>query len=436
MQYKKILAIFAVFVIILSLFSIPVFAADEKEDIDRPGPRVRGNESYVATYGSWMYEPLYNLNDNFDYNGMKRNDTWNFFALIYITDFSGESGYMICYMSSSTNYAFSRGTIGSFNSSTGAIYLESGNNELYYAMLDGSPLLTAEEAYNWLFVSADGVSRSYYGHVQGWAPSESDGNKLIYACLPAQVTTSYTSLSDVASYLQNGGESPVPSESYSIQYYINGDLVNQLDDETSIPIFNPPGGLIPAGYGFAGWFYDVDFNDPALVGTPLTGDLVLYGKISKSAYQIIFNSNGGSAIADYYGDVLPSPLPVPTYSGYGFAGWYYDNGTFLNPASAAQKLILPAGTTSVTLNARWLSMAPGTAPDGSGISAYDYYINSNSADTAIRDGFAGLASLVMTGFLTFSSQIGFGGITLLSVLVTAAIIFVVLYVFKAIKGGS
>jgi uncharacterized repeat protein (TIGR02543 family) len=67
-----------------------------------------------------------------------------------------------------------------------------------------------------------------------------------------------------------------------------------------------------------------------------------------SSYTITFNSNGGSSISSIYDATeLPTPLPIPTKSGYTFGGWYYDSD-FTYEAFADDPL-----TGDVTLYAKW-----------------------------------------------------------------------------------
>jgi len=68
-----------------------------------------------------------------------------------------------------------------------------------------------------------------------------------------------------------------------------------------------------------------------------------------SGYTISFNSNGGSTISDIEeATELPNPLPIPTKSGYTFAGWYYDDD-FTTQAYAGDEL-----EDDVTLYAKWI----------------------------------------------------------------------------------
>lgn len=67
-------------------------------------------------------------------------------------------------------------------------------------------------------------------------------------------------------------------------------------------------------------------------------------------FVIHFNSNGGSQIADIVyikGDNIS--LPTPKKYGYTFAGWYYDNDTFLSRCNSVLEI-----SDEVTLYAKWV----------------------------------------------------------------------------------
>ena len=86
---------------------------------------------------------------------------------------------------------------------------------------------------------------------------------------------------------------------------------------------------VQVGFSFAGWqFEGVDFVDGIWT---LTNDITLDAVWTEWAV-ISFVSNGGSSvssISEYPLTEIDAPT-APTRAGYTFAGWFTDNGTFLN----------------------------------------------------------------------------------------------------------
>ncbi|MCU0105639.1 InlB B-repeat-containing protein [Acholeplasma vituli] len=83
------------------------------------------------------------------------------------------------------------------------------------------------------------------------------------------------------------------------------------------------------GYKFDGWFKDSNFATP-YNNTGIKESLSLYAKFIKETYTITFNYNGADAgntvasIQAEYEDEID--LPVPSKSGYDFAGWESSTG--------------------------------------------------------------------------------------------------------------
>jgi len=97
------------------------------------------------------------------------------------------------------------------------------------------------------------------------------------------------------------------------------------------------------------------FNESVDVDAPVTGSvsLVPTSEIRWEAanYTVTFDSNGGSAVAPQtkkYGELMTEPAD-PTLAGNVFAGWYYDDTTFLLPVAFASDKV----DESVTLYAKW-----------------------------------------------------------------------------------
>ena len=80
------------------------------------------------------------------------------------------------------------------------------------------------------------------------------------------------------------------------------------------------------GYTFDGWYENPDFtgNPVADVPTDSTGELTFYAKWTANIYIVIFDANGGSVDPTSAVTVAGklTSLPIPTYDGYNFLGWY------------------------------------------------------------------------------------------------------------------
>ena len=80
------------------------------------------------------------------------------------------------------------------------------------------------------------------------------------------------------------------------------------------------------GYTFDGWYESSNFtgNPVADVPTDSTGELTFYAKWTANTYTVIFDADGGSVDPTSAVTVAGklTSLPVPTYDGYNFLGWY------------------------------------------------------------------------------------------------------------------
>ncbi len=97
------------------------------------------------------------------------------------------------------------------------------------------------------------------------------------------------------------------------------------------------------GYSEFNWYFNLDSSGPLLKNTPYT--IVENANIK---YKIIYNTNGGSQIAEGNQTNLPDPLPAATKDGYDFAGWYTD-ADFTTIARPGQAL-----TADTTFYAKWV----------------------------------------------------------------------------------
>lgn len=101
---------------------------------------------------------------------------------------------------------------------------------------------------------------------------------------------------------------------------------------TSIKVtYDKAYGTLPtptrSGYTFNGWFLDdTQITKDSIV--KITRDSTLVAKWTANKYTINFDANGGTVgttTKEVTYDSLYGILPVPTYEGYGFSGWYLGN---------------------------------------------------------------------------------------------------------------
>jgi len=108
------------------------------------------------------------------------------------------------------------------------------------------------------------------------------------------------------------------------------------------------------GYFLAGWYLDNEtFQTPFTGSMPVRSNITVYARWlpDTGPFIIIFDSNGGSNVPPIRGitagGTVALPIP-PTRSGYGFGGWFFDNGTFINEFDSYTRVI-----GNITLYAMW-----------------------------------------------------------------------------------
>lgn len=124
-----------------------------------------------------------------------------------------------------------------------------------------------------------------------------------------------------------------------------------------------------SGYTFAGWYKDPELTIPWNFSTDkVTFHVMLIAKweatppVEPETYAVIFNSQGGSAVADVKGLVAGATIsapPVPTRSGYTFEGWYKDAGY-----ATAWNFSTDTVTANTTLYAKWAAIPSGGGDPG------------------------------------------------------------------------
>lgn len=150
-------------------------------------------------------------------------------------------------------------------------------------------------------------------------------------------------------------------------------LVQYVDEggKASKPVVNP----ILAGYEFDDWYTDVEYNkaDGAAYdfeNTVVTGDLVLYGKLTAKTYTVTYNGNGNGDVEGIkspqdkkHGEALTLYTQVPTRPGYTFLGW----STTADGAVVYQPGEVYSTDANITLYAVWQKNTyTVTLPSGAG----------------------------------------------------------------------
>ena len=179
-------------------------------------------------------------------------------------------------------------------------------------------------------------------------------------------------------------------------------------------------------YQFLGWYALSNTDDPTnptfegateyTASTPIMSDVTLYAKYQEiSYYKVIFNSNGGSAVATQEVDAgqKASEPAAPTkendtqYS-YSFAGWYKEAG-FINAYNFND-----AVNENTTLYAKWnQSLIPAKnvvalVTTTSSLSYSNYERNQDSATDTLNRAFTGVAAL--SSYSSWDNKTGSSGV--------------------------
>lgn len=116
------------------------------------------------------------------------------------------------------------------------------------------------------------------------------------------------------------------------------------------------------GYTFLGWFDNKELTGTAITAVTATetGDKVFWASWDANDYTITYNLNGGTNPAGAptgYTFGVGATLPVPTYQGYTFKGWY-DNKELTGTAKTA---VSATDTGNKTFWAKWEKTSTGPA---------------------------------------------------------------------------
>ncbi len=158
-------------------------------------------------------------------------------------------------------------------------------------------------------------------------PIGSTGNKVLYA--------NWQIITHTLTYVVNGGN-PIEAVGFS-----------QLDGVASLP------NATKLGCNFLGWYDNPGFSGNAVTSVPpdTTHDVTLYAKWQEITYNVDYQENSGSAVADatYTVSTGIDSLPVTVRNGFDFLGWY-DNIALEGTAVTS----IPIGSTgNKILYAKW-----------------------------------------------------------------------------------
>jgi len=123
----------------------------------------------------------------------------------------------------------------------------------------------------------------------------------------------WSSITYIVEFDSNSGE-PKPEDQYII---INSKAVS-------------PPAMTLTGHGFGGWYKDTACTQPwDFAEDTVTKNITLYAKWGVTRFNVTFNANGGTpapaAQVIATGGRIVEPLPM-SRTGYGFGGWYKDEG--------------------------------------------------------------------------------------------------------------
>jgi uncharacterized repeat protein (TIGR02543 family) len=139
---------------------------------------------------------------------------------------------------------------------------------------------------------------------------------------------------------------------YTISYDSQGGTVIASPVANFGATIAEPAIPVKTGYTFAGWYKEAACVNAWNFSTDMvTTNITLFAKWTINSYTVIFNSQGGTAVASrtaVYNTLITAPA-APTCVGYLFVGWYTSLG-YTTPWNFATNKIL--GPT--TIYARWL----------------------------------------------------------------------------------
>lgn len=147
--------------------------------------------------------------------------------------------------------------------------------------------------------------------------------------------------------------------------------------ETTITELPTP---VREGYEFTGWFTAAEGGEQ-VTSVTLEADTTLYAHWSANGYQLLFDSQGGSAVNPMLGDVEKTltDFPEPTREGYKFLGWF-------DAAEGGTQVVSVVLKADTTLYAQW--------------EAISYRLNFSSQGGNVMESMTGTVEDTLTNFPT------------------------------------
>jgi len=140
--------------------------------------------------------------------------------------------------------------------------------------------------------------------------------------------------------------------SYTVNYNSQGGSTIGDANANYNTTITKPESPSETGYTFSGWYKEsACINEWDFATDKITKDTTLYAKWSINNYTVVFNSQGGSVIADEkanYNTTIADPT-APIRTGYTFSGWYKEAACTNAWDFTTYKVI-----TNITLYAKWI----------------------------------------------------------------------------------
>ncbi len=150
-----------------------------------------------------------------------------------------------------------------------------------------------------------------------------------------------------------------------------GSDVSSFTGEYDGKVTEPTPPPTRTGYSFGGWYKEAGCTTAWNFSTDtLTGNITLYAKWTADSCTVTFNSQGGSAVADFAGeyDGKVTAPEDPERTGYTFGGWYKEED-----CTTAWNFATDTLTGDITLYAKWTAnpcMVTFNSQGGSDVSSF------------------------------------------------------------------
>ncbi len=183
------------------------------------------------------------------------------------------------------------------------------------------------------------------------------------------------------------------ANTYMVSFDANG---GSISAGSSSVIYNSEYGELPSatrtGYAFVGWYTEKDGGTRVTSYTKCTvaSNHTVYARWSTTAYQVIFDANGGRVSSDKLLVIIDEAygaLPVATRDGYTFDGWY----TSANGGAEITESSVVSSASEHTLYAHWTADSYTVTLSGNGGTSSSltvtYGNKYGSLPVSVRDGY-------------------------------------------------